>query len=151
MVQSIIFKNSIAQGIVSKEVAKLLKAIGFNEHCSRRYRIDEDIAYYSTDKSSRKIGTNITRKNSDMLTSRVERFSAPRIEDAIKWFREQYSIRIFPTQKICGEFGFDVYIVSENPVAKPFQRQVDTFVKGYETYEEAQNEGILYVLKTFFK
>ena len=59
-----------------------------------------------------------------------------------KWLREVHNIRVYPTQKIAGDFGFDIYIKNEeNPAGSPFKR-VSYFTQHFNSYEAALEEGL---------
>lgn len=68
------------------------------------------------------------------------------ILDLLKFFNKWFNIRIFATQKISGEFGFVIFIQTDNPAAKPFER-FSPFTYSSKTYNQALNDGIKYVLK----
>jgi hypothetical protein len=59
-----------------------------------------------------------------------------------KWLREVHNIRVYPTQKIAGDFGFEIYIKNEeNPAGSPFKR-VSYFTQHFNSYEEAIEKGL---------
>lgn len=64
-----------------------------------------------------------------------------------KWLRDKYSIRVYPIQKISGDFGFEIYIPNkDNPVGRPFER-LAYFTLHFKTYEEAYEIGLQEALK----
>ena len=80
--------------------------------------------------------------HSDIITqgSNVIKKPTPRIlfQQAFRFFREKYNIRGFITQKVAGDFGFEIYVPNkENPIGKPFNR-IGEFTKHFKTFEEAQ-------------
>lgn len=79
-------------------------------------------------------------KNIFQINNKMEILSV--INLLSKWFK----IRIFVTQKICGEFGFVIFIQSDNPASNPFER-ISTFTYSSKTYNQALNDGIKYVIK----
>lgn len=127
--------------IISKDVAILLNETSFNEPCRTNYHIDKGFVQYHKDrKNQHSVRTSLGIRN-----AKITRFSAPKLEDAIRWLRETYNIRIMPTQKICGDFGFEIYIATFL-VGKPFER-LSPFTLHFDTYEEAQNAGIKHAIE----
>jgi hypothetical protein len=71
-----------------------------------------------------------------------ERYYATTQDLLQKWLREVHNIRVYPTQKIAGDFGFEIYIKNEeNPAGSPFKR-VSYFTQHFNSYEEAIEKGL---------
>jgi len=129
---------------VTFETAKLAKEKGFFQETNRL-----EIPYYNYkgefkgDVSDWRIRKYIRGEN----TSDIEFVSAPTQSLLAKWLREEYSIRVYPIQKIAGDFGFEIYIPNkDNPVGKPFER-LAYFTLHFKTYEEAYEIGLQEALK----
>ena len=70
------------------------------------------------------------------------RYYAPTQALLQKWLIEVHNIRVYPTQKIAGDFGFDIYIKNEeNPAGSPFKR-VSYFTQHFNSYEAALEKGL---------
>lgn len=79
----------------------------------------------------------------------LEHYQAPTQSLLQKWLREVYKIRIYITQKVAGDFGFEIYIPNSNKekiAGKPWER-VSYFTQHYSTYEEALEAGLQEALK----
>ena len=82
-----------------------------------------------------------------MVDTCKEWYERPTQSLLAKWLREEYNIRVFPIQKIAGDFGFEIYIPNkDNPVGKPFER-LAYFTLHFKTYEEAYEIGLQEALK----
>lgn len=100
---------------VTYKIALELQKLGFDENVLRYY--DDE-----------------TKEFCDVMKI----IKAPLYQQAFRFFREKYNIRGFITQKVAGDFGFEIYVPNkENPVGKPFNR-IGEFTKHFKTYEEAQ-------------
>lgn len=73
----------------------------------------------------------------------------PTIYFVSKWFRDNHNIRIFPSQKIAGDFGYEIYIPTGD-VGKPFSR-FSPYTKHYSSFENALEMGIEQAIKLFNK
>lgn len=73
--------------------------------------------------------------------------SAPTLWELHEWLRDKHSIRVFPTQKVSGDYGFEIYVPNEeNPIGMPFKR-ISPFTWHYDTYDAALDAGLREGLK----
>lgn len=121
---------------VPYELAIKLKELDFDEECFGYYDGNHNLQYMFNGKPE-----NFTKKRMGVSNSIwVGWISAPILEQAFDFFRNKYNLRGFPTQKVAGDYGFEIYMPNkENPAGKPFKR-LGEFTKHFKTYEEAQLE-----------
>ena len=122
---------------VSFEIAKLLKEKGFDEICSYEWGIPDVDGGYVLQKWNI---TNGQIKNSDLIDGA---YTAPTQSLALKWLREVHHIHI----KINVE-SFD----GINPIYEALYDEIiniknDNFIDYGDSYEEAVETALLYVLK----
>jgi hypothetical protein len=145
---------------VSYETAKLAKQVGFNELCDHAFKQLSDGTYtlyqhttkqYNSSFNRVKVAT--TKRNSEMLNAKQFRCSAPTILDMHAWLMRKFNIRVFPEQKISGDFGFAIYVSNETSLiaSKPFVRLQSYFTKHYSTFEEALDAGIQEALELIYE
>lgn len=80
--------------------------------------------------------------NMDLSNNLYAAYARPTQALLQKWLREVHNIRVYPTQKIAGDFGFEIYIKNEeNPAGSPFKR-VSYFTQHFNSYEAALEEGL---------
>lgn len=125
---------------VSLEVAKLLKEKGYHEPCKSAYDRDGNIGEY----------TSVKDWNAEYDWT----FSRPTLYEAQKWIREEHKLHI--EVGMYGDYSTDA---DGNKVDEYFCWGFDVYNKtrmykslydddgGYNSYEEALNEGILEALK----
>lgn len=129
----------ITEDYVSFETAKLLKKKGFDEECRAFYVKSKEceIELFLSDKS---------RNYNDDVYPRT---SAPTLQMALKWLREEkhYYIQIMLDSWALGDHsGFYVVIQKTN---SDFEMMLADAVDNvfYKTYEIAANVALLYVLE----
>ena len=116
------------------EQALELKELGFDEPCFAFYGLSRDD--YKTIRLS--IFQNLKTDYLSDLHHLDVTCDAQTFSQAFRFFREKYNIRGFITQKVAGDFGFEIYVPNkENPIGKPFNR-IGEFTKHFKTFEEAQ-------------
>ena len=67
-----------------------------------------------------------------------------------KWLRDEHDIRVYVTNKVAGDFGFEIYIVNpqeDKRIGKPWVRLDSFWTLHFKTYEEALEEGLQKTLK----
>lgn len=80
--------------------------------------------------------------NMDLSNNLYAAYARPTQALLQKWLIEVHNIRVYPTQKIAGDFGFDIYIKNEeNPAGSPFKR-VSYFTQHFNSYEAALEKGL---------
>ena len=128
-----------AEDYVSYEVAKLLKEKGYN-HYEKQHYFTEDIHVGD--------GTTIKGKSLTEMFHLWDDFNdfkiyAPSLWDAAKWLREEHQVDVISRlefddedygygKDICIGYGFDIYK----------DKELVDFSIGFDTYEQALNEGI---------
>lgn len=122
----------ITEDYVSFETAKLLKEKGFDEKCHMCWdeitKVIESADEYAT--------------NSELLATYI---SAPTLQMAVKWLREEKGIAIIPVLSSIldnEKFLWDIKIV----VAKTGERYSQGWI--YEKQEEAFDTAIKYCLES---
>jgi len=132
----------ITEDYISFENAHLLKNAGFNEVTSHVYSDTKELLRL-TDYGIK----DLTNKDCDeypkwqfLIEGVSEIISAPTIQMAMKWLREEHKIHlsIVPSMTI-GKFKMSVYYDDYTGWKK--------FGKEMKSYEEACNKGISYILK----
>lgn len=124
----------ITEDYVSFETAKLLKEKGFDEPCYRCFRYsDNSLQFYGNENAC---------KNSEAFAT-----SAPTLQMAMKWLREEKGIAVIPVLSSVldnEKFLWDIKIV----VAETN----DTYSQGwvYEKQEAACEVAIKYCLEHLF-
>lgn len=119
----------VTEDYVSFETAKLLKEKGFDEECLDWYSTKGDLYHYADSFEIDLDGITVL-------------CSAPTLQMAMKWLREEYKIIItidYDDGSDCEDnerYGFSVYYPS---------RKVD--LATYVTYEEAVEAAIKYSLE----
>ena len=148
----------IKEDYVSVEVAKLLKEKGFDETTLGYYLYDEDELYFD-------------RFSDDWNSNHVGYISAPTLQMVIKWLEEIHNILVVPDyvyECTYTSWVYKIYILGEN--GKPERcvvkgvsydennnptehitgfRDYELSYKDYATREEAEDEGIRYVLEKY--
>lgn len=127
----------ITEDYVSFEIAKLLKEKGFDEKCSHYWQ--DEISEYSITKEIHR-WTDSVLANTEISASK--RFSAPTLQMAMKWLRENFDIHC----------QIDCPIAASNWVFGIRDLNKDEWITlrnmgDYETYEKACEAGIRYVLE----
>lgn len=121
----------ITEDYVSFEIAKLLKAKGFDELCNKKYNGYKIIV---------PAGRNIELwQNSEFDVD--EECSAPTFQMAMKWLREAHHIHI-ATEPYAG-YETHACFIWKNGMGINWQNSFHTF----KTYEEACEEAIKFSLK----
>ena len=120
--------------IVSFKTAKLAKEKGFNVECEYGYTRLKELMTIDRSQESFFEGASRNYRNSELESYNksylecnddeyVCIYTAPTQSLLQKWLREVHNIRVYPTQKIAGDFGFEIYIKNEeNPAGSPFKR-----------------------------
>ena len=132
--------------LVSLELAKKLKEVGFNEPCNKAYRVKGDnvSVYEHTAKKLngqfKKVVSTCSRTNSEF---KLEKFSAPTLELAKMWFREVHKMEIHTEHShITGKWLHMVFSIDgEN------SKQLAEFNDYLESYEQALESGLLKACK----
>lgn len=130
------------EDLVSLELAKKLKACGFNEPCQHYYDTeDAPVGHYW-----RKVISISRNYNEDIL-----KFSAPTLYAAQKWLREkkQMFVNSFPErfnedtevkgiykELLTGMWGYELW--DDRNRSNPILEEVD----GFHSYEQALSAGI---------
>lgn len=118
---------------VSLEVAKLLKAKGFDKYCRNTYsEYDNKIT----------IASVFTRKNTELNNNC---YSCPTLYEAQKWLREKYMIYISSLPTKDNSITVWYFQVVKDTFEDAIYSRVSP--NTFNTYEEALNEGILEALK----
>lgn len=126
----------ITEDYVSFEIAKLLKEKGFNGPCSALYdRFHEDYPQ-----------NGFESQNFNKGTIRKDVISAPTLQMAMKWLREEHKIDICTCREL-DEYGdcFDGYIsvIYKDGIYKITIRDVESDLN----YEQVCEEAIKYCLE----
>lgn len=124
---------------VSLEVAKLLNEKRI-ELPTRYYRIDENINNYETGDLLHK--SDIHRYSLNILHA----FPAPSLYDVQKLLRDKYYIAVNPYNRVSTNGVSWSYEFNNIKTCKSVLDRNTTFI-GFDTYEEALNNGILRALK----
>ena len=135
----------ITENYVSFEVAKLLKEKGFDEKCIAVYHDKElqlvsSLGIFSSEGYGEQI---LTYTNSECEWSPIM-ISAPTLQMAMKWLREEKGVAITPVLSSIldnEKFLWDIKIV----VAKTGESYSQGWI--YEKQEEAFNTAIKYCLE----
>ena len=126
----------IKEAYVSFEVAKLLKEKGFNEPIWTRYEDDNEVIF----------GDKYDWNNSPMGHT-----SAPTHQMAMRWLREVHGIHIqawCPVVDVDADtFGIKYNVVISNLKNKCIAFDTDIDDNEYNTYEEAVEAALKYVLQ----
>ena len=123
----------ITEDYVSFESAKLLKEKGFNEEVSRWYVVN----YPNEGVVPKGFGTD-----SDYI-------SAPTLQLAMKWLRENFNINPVPYALSLG-WAFDVFDLSNRDITgckKLFSMDLPSKLECYNSYEEVCEAAIKYCAK----
>lgn len=122
---------------VSLEVAKLLKEKGFDKRCEQRFveKID---------------GTEREGWNDDLCAicevSDVIYYPKPTLYEAQKWLRNNHGIAVNTYNRVSTKGISWSYEFNKIETCKSIIDRNSSFI-GFDTYEEALNEGILEALK----
>lgn len=117
---------NITEDYVSFETAKLLKEKSFNEPCYTCY-LNKELSYY------------------DYLSTNFElidnAYSAPTLQMAMKWLREEYRISIEISALNCYYCTYTIYRLLEEKVKEVYNDGT------YSSYEDATNDALKYCLE----
>lgn len=123
--------------IVSFETARLAKTIGFKNPVNK---------FYYKHKNHWDQGDGDSEVACLNHNEYEHYYSAPDILEMHNWLQEAHNIRVFPTQKIAGDFGFELHVLSnKGKHGCPFER-VSPFTKHYPTFDLALDEGIQFAI-----
>jgi len=133
----------ITEDYVSFETAKLLKEKGFDESISMVY-----MSYGHLRKLNRY--DSIRNSNYNDITKNYFEYTAPTLQMAMKWLREEKKMGIEintnfdldDDSKWHYEYGFCIFQLSGS-----FEKCAECDYDGYKTYEEACEAAIQYCLK----
>lgn len=139
----------ITEDYVSFETAKLLKEKGFDESTSMVYMPYGDLCKLHRYDS-------IRNSNYNDITKNYFEYTAPTIQMAMKWLREEHSIIIIveshifnPQEARTTRFRFSVWVEDnyEEPYFDDPEHQFDSF----STYENTCDVAIKYCLENLVK
>jgi hypothetical protein len=114
-----------------------LKELGFDEHCLAKYSIDiigETIPHF---RYNNRISQAESIDEGVWFNHNLDKeyiWSAPLYQQAFKWFREKFDLRIW-IESNYGVAKFEYVIATTNP--NFINKQFNDF-SGYKTYEEAE-------------
>ena len=131
----------ITEDYVSFETAKLLKEKGFDWDCKHVYDLVRPQSC-----ADGKIYDNFPDKNPNAY---VELVSAPTLQMAMKWLRNNFNLNPVPYALSLG-WAFDVFDLSGRDITgckKLYSMDFPTKSTCYETYEEAAEAAIKYCLE----
>lgn len=141
----------VMEDYVSFETAKLLKEKGFDESVSMVYMPYGDLCKLHRYDS-------IRNSNYNDITKNYFEYTAPTLQMAMKWLREEHQIGIFPRQyhiykdnAVSDEFGYGVEIIKLgtdiplNPNGEKISDKDRYFIS--TSYEQACEAAIVYCLK----
>lgn len=120
----------------SYEVSKLLKEKGFDEYCNSFYILLDNGDYRYT-------MSNFPYKNSCKYN--VSSFARPTHQMAIKWLREEHKIFIEVSVCIDTNGDYHYHSMALDKICEYILPSIGT----YDTYEEAIEAAIKYVLEKF--
>jgi len=133
----------ITEDYVSFEIAKSLKERGFNEPCEGFY-VNSDVLSHTL--------SNAKNSKWDEDKSTIGYISAPTLQMAMKWLREEHSIFIDIISRFSMNADKDVCF------SYSCKKLTETYKSGYEyedgewlSYEEAAEAAIKYCLKNLIK
>ena len=135
----------ITEDYVSFEVAKLLKEKGFDERCE---------CFYDTENNDVSIVNEwMDISNSELEGIEFARYSAPTLQMAMKWLREEYNKIIVPgislddrTSSTINYYIVGIWYVPKNN-GGAFCYTSPTPYGGYPSFEEACEAAIKYCLE----
>lgn len=131
--------NMITKDYVSFETAKLLKEKGFDAECDYLY-VDGKLV--------RALGCACNWNDGETLFADYKNeCSAPTLQSAMKWFREKYSLEIYPYHNYDNSKWWYEIIKYPNSVAE-YECGKD---EELNTYEEACEDAIKYCLENLIK
>ena len=119
--------NSIESNFVPYQIALDMKSIGFDEPCLGWWFTDEKMLII--EKSTKSTSENIVQ--------------APLYQQAFRWFREKYDLRIW-IESNYGFLKFEYVIATTNP--NFIDKQFNDFL-GYNTYEKAELACLIKLIK----
>lgn len=131
----------ITEDYVSFETAKLLKEKGFDEPCNSFYEYKKRLYIHDMDEYFPN-----GMKNSDHDKENNKGISAPTLQMAMKWLREEKNIIL----DICPNLDLDCMCIGTycRIVYKDNERvTLDADYDDFATYEEAVEEAIKYCLE----
>ena len=156
--------TTITEDYVSFEIAKLLKAKGFDEKCSYVWMLDKANNPEDTDGVYKVASPCFMEGESYVSNEDIDRvleyydeyyhkdaFLCPTLQMAMKWLREEHSIiiivepHIFNTQEgRATQFSFSVWVEDnyEDPYFDDSEHQFESF----STYEKTCDVAIKYCL-----
>jgi len=112
------------------EQALALKELGFDEPCFGCY---DNFNIWIIDRNSKIEHKNSIYSNNELYKGVI---LAPLYQQAFRWFREKYDLRIW-VESNYGVLKFEYVIYTTNP--NFLDKQFNDF-SGYKTYEEAELE-----------
>lgn len=124
---------------VSLEVAKLLKEKGFDECCGAYYHCNWD---EMTEEECFEVALIHVFRNSNNRY----RIGAPTLYEAQKWLRNNHGIAVNTYNRVSTKGISWSYEFNKIETCKSIIDRNSSFI-GFDTYEEALNEGILEALK----
>ena len=130
----------IQEDYVSYKTAKLLKKKGFDEPCEGFY-VNSGVLSHTL--------SNANNSKWDEEKYTIGYISAPTLQMAMKWLREEHdifiAINIIPNITVTMEQRYYFFKPYKNRRIHNFP--LDYSIQCYETYEEACEAGIKYCLK----
>jgi hypothetical protein len=122
--------------VVSSEIARSLKELGFNELCIFMY---DKLDMFSTNLDKQKIFSGINYNSSEMTCS------APFYQQVLDWFREKYFLHLRISSMMDHDllgtnmYDFDITnVLNASFTESPIE---------FKTYEEARDQAILETIK----
>lgn len=67
-------------------------------------------------------------------------------DDVLNYFRDRHKLRGFPTQKVAGDYGFEIYVPGADPAALPFKR-LSYFTQHFRDYYGALEACVKELIK----
>ena len=120
---------------IPHEQALLMKELGFNEPC---------LKFYATEKLVLGLDTDNGDTNSKLNKLNSLYVSAPLYQQAFRWFREKYKLQAEILWR--GDFGDFCWKIGRFKYGSHFFSDY-----GFETYEEAELECIIKLIKIIKK
>ena len=125
---------------INKEIALKLKELGFNWSVNHYYLYDTIEVQQCVSIRSDEPVDNIT-SNSNCLE---KYYSAPTQALVVKWLRDVHKIRIFVQySEANGTYKFEIRV----PRTEDWKMERIGFISSFETYEQAEEAGIIEALK----
>lgn len=136
------------------KTAMLAKALGFDEETTSYFTSCKN--HYCTEaRNYDNDGYETTNWNNEQgsYPTKAEDVdcSAPTLTALQGWLMKKFMIRVLPTSKTSGYFGFEVYVPNkENPAGQPFNR-ISFFTLKFKDYDDALAKGLFEAMLIKYK